>query len=143
LESIDTCQFKSIRSLREKIISTIKEYLEEQKGKSLREVPEGQEFHFIRTISFILTTGYQAWDLLEFIEILNKISIHSIYFHVFESRIRLEKGINDFSNWISTNLGYDDLAEEIAGLDPYTYTMEGLRKELIDIIKRWLRAGGK
>jgi len=143
LESIDTCQFKTIRSLREKIISTIKEYLEEQKGKSLREVPEGQEFHFIRTISFILPTGYQAWDLLEFIEILNKISIHSIYFHVFESRIRLEKGINDFSNWISTNLGYNDLAQEIAGLDPYTYTMEGLREELINIIKRWLRAGGK
>ena len=73
LESIDTCQFNTIRSLREKIISTIKEYLKEQKGKSLREVPEGQEFHFIRTISFILSAGYQAWDLLEFIEILNKI----------------------------------------------------------------------
>ncbi|GAG70450.1 unnamed protein product, partial [marine sediment metagenome] len=135
--------FQTIRGLREKISSTIKEYLEKQKGKTLRQVPKGQEFHFIRTISFILSTGYQAWDLLEFIDILNKISIHSIYFHVFESRIKLEKGINDFSNWLNVNLGYNDLAREIADLDPYTYTMEGLREELINIIKKWIRTGGK
>ncbi|GAH58785.1 unnamed protein product, partial [marine sediment metagenome] len=72
-----------------------------------------------------------------------KISIHSIYFHVFESRIKLEKGINDFSNWLNVNLGYNDLAREIADLDPYTYTMEGLREELINIIKKWIRTGGK
>ena len=142
LESIDTCQFGSIRALREKIISTIEEYLEEHKEAKIRRAPEGREFHFIKATSFILPTPYQARDLLEFIDALNKISVYSIYLHVFESRLKLENQINDFSNWININLGYNDLSEEIARMDPYTYTMEGLRRKLIEIIRGWLKTAG-
>ena len=134
IASIDLCEFSTIRSLREKIIQTIEEYLAKNPG-TLRTAPPGGEFHFFKTITFILPTPYFASDLLEFLEVLRKITIHSIYFHMFEARLRLEKGENDFSRWIEDMLGEQELAREIAKLDPYTFTMEGLRAELCTLIK--------
>lgn len=144
LSSIDTCQYSSIRSLREKIVETIEDHLAKRR-EPLRRVREGREFQFIRTMSFVLPTPYIAYTLEEFVEILRKVSIHSIYFHFFESRLKLERGINDFSAWIDKGLGEKELAREIAGLDPYTYTMEGLREKLIEIIKKhiWMKAKEK
>lgn len=135
LASIDTIQFSTIRGLREKIAQTIEDYLKENPLAKLRFASEGDEFHFMKTVSFILPTNYIAHDLKEFVEILSKITIDSIYFHMFESRLRLEKGTNDFSNWIETSIGDKKLADKVSKLDPYTYTMEGLRNKVINIIK--------
>ena len=70
------------------------------------------------------------------VDVLKKISIRAIDFHVFNARLRLERGINDFSNWIDTSLGYPELASRLETFDPYTYTLEGLRKNIIDIIRK-------
>lgn len=136
LASIDTIQYSTIRGLREKIAQTIEEYLRLNPLSKMRFSRAGEEFHFMKTVSFILPTGYSATTLGEFTEILRKITVDSIYFHVFEARLRLEKGNNDFSNWIETSLGDGRLAEKIANLDPYTHTLEGLRKTIIGIIEK-------
>ncbi|MCM8819472.1 MAG: DUF5752 family protein [Candidatus Omnitrophica bacterium] len=135
LASIDTIQFFTIRSLREKIIQTIENYLKENPLAKLSFAKEGEEFHFAKSISFILPTNFIAYDLKEFIEILKKITIDSIYFHIFEARLRLEKGNNDFSNWIENSISDKELAYEISKFDPYTYTLEDLRKTLVRIIE--------
>ena len=140
LTSINTCDFKTIRELREKIVSTIKAYLE--KSKDLREAPEGEEFHFIKSVSFIFPTPFLASNLQEFTAVLKKITIDSIYFHMFEARIRLEKGTNDFSFWLE-GLGEKELAQKIARLDPYTHTMEGLRGKVIQLAESRLAKAGK
>ena len=75
----------------------------------------------------------------EFVEILKRITIDSIYFHIFEARLRLEKKTNDFSNWIQNSIGNEALALSIAHLDPYVYTMEDLRRTIIDLIEREIR----
>jgi hypothetical protein len=137
IASIDLCQFSTIRSLREKIIETIEQYLA-RNPETLRMAPPGGEFHFFKTITFILPTPYFVSDLLEFLEVLKKITIHSIYFHMFEARLRLEKGENDFSRWVGNMLGEKELAREIARLDPYTFTMEGLRAELCRLITKYI-----
>ena len=131
LASIDTIQFSSIRLLREKIIVTIADYLSDNPLSKLRFSRESEEFYFIKSVSFIVPTNYAASDLREFAEILRKITIDSIYFHVFEARLRLERGINDFSNWIEHSVGDKELAEAISRLDPYSYTLEELRKIII------------
>lgn len=140
LTSINTCDFKTIRELREKIISTLKTHLE--KSKDFREAPEGEEFHFIKSVSFIFPTPYFVSDLQEFTAVLKKITIHSIYFHMFEARIRLEKGTNDFSFWLE-GLGEKELAQKIARLDPYTHTMEGLRGKVIQLVENRLAKAGR
>lgn len=136
LASIDTMQYPSIRSLRDVIAATIETYLKNNPLAKLKFARQGEEFHFIKSISFIIPTNYTADDLASFAGVLRKITIDSIYFHIFESRLRLEKQSNDFSNWIETSVGDKELASRISRLDPYTHTLEDLRKTLIGIIER-------
>jgi Family of unknown function (DUF5752) len=135
LASIDTVQFSTIRSLREQLVGTIETYLREKPLSKLKFAYTGEEFHFVKSVSFIIPTAYVANNLDEFVGILEKITIDSIYFHVFEARLRLERSTNDFSNWMEDALDCKDIADEIAQLDPYTYTMEELRKKIVLIIR--------
>ncbi len=135
LASINTIEYHTIRELREKIIATIETYLSKSKRR-LNDVPEGRDFHFIKSVSFILQTPYTANSLEEFTVLLRKVTVHSIYFHMFEARLRLEKGVNDFSYWLDTSLGEKELAKKIAKLDPYTYTVERLRDKIIHLIEK-------
>lgn len=136
LVSIDTIQYSTIRDLREKIASTIEDYLKNSPLAKLKFARSGEEFHFIKSVSFILPTTYVAYDLNEFAEVLKKITIDSIYFHIFEARLRLEKPTNDFAFWVENSLGEKKLAENISSFDPYTSTLEDLRKTIIRIIER-------
>ena len=135
LASIDTVQYSTIRSLREKIAETIEEYLKDNALAKLKFAREGEEFHFVKSVSFILPTNYVVYNLREFTDTLRKVAIDSLYFHIFEARLRPEKGNNDFSGWIGSSIGDKELAYEISRLDPYTYTLEGLRNALINMIE--------
>nr|MBU1327883.1 hypothetical protein [Candidatus Omnitrophota bacterium] len=139
LASIDTVQFSTVRKLRDKIIATIEDYLKNNMSVKLKFAGEGEEFHFIKSISFILPTNYIAYNLREFVDIVKNITIDSIYFHIFESRLRLEKKTNDFSNWIETSIGDKESSDKISRLDPYTHTLEDLRKTIIKIVEQKLR----
>lgn len=139
LASIDIIQYSTIRSLRERIIETIEEYLDEHPEAKMRFTREGGELHFKKSVSFILPTDHISYNLREFVEILKRITIDSIYFHIFEARLRLEKKTNDFSNWIENSIGNKALALSIARLDPYVYTMEDLRRTITDLIEREIR----
>ncbi len=134
LASIDTIRFSTIRELRETIVATIVAYMEDHPLAGLKFADPGEEFHFMKSISFIIPTRYQAYTLAEFRDILASITIDSIYFHIFEARLRLEKGKNDFSEWMETALGEKELAQRIADLDPYTCTMEDLRANIINLV---------
>ena len=136
LVSIDTMQYSTIRDLRGKIALTIEDYLRESPFAKLKFARSGEEFYFIKSVSFILPTNYIVYDLREFAGVLKKITIDSIYFHIFEARLRLEKPTNDFSYWIENSLGDKELADEISGFDPYTRTLEDLRNKLIQIVER-------
>jgi hypothetical protein len=139
LASIDTIQFSTIRSLREKIVSTVSDYAKAHPTSRKKFADSGDEFHFIKALSFVIPTNHIANDLKEFADILEKITIDSIYFHVFEARLRLEKGENDFSNWIEMSVGDADLAKSISRLDPYTYTLDNLRNTMIKMIKKRIK----
>jgi len=136
ISSIDIIQFSTIRSLREKIVKTIDEYFKVKPSAKLKFAHPGEEFYFIKSVSFVLPTNYSVYTLSEFIDVLHKITIDSIYFHIFEARLRLEKADNDFSNWIEHSIGNQKLADEISRLDPYTYTLEDLRRTIIRIVER-------
>lgn len=139
IASIDTIQYTTIRTLRKEIAKTIEDYIKEDPSVKLRFVSPRRVFHFIKSISFILPTPYTAKDLKDFVELLKKITLDSVYFHMFEARLRLEKETNDFSFWLGTSLNEAELARRIMSLDPYTYTMEDLRKKLIEIVEGRIR----
>jgi hypothetical protein len=133
LASIDTIRYSSIRALREKIISVIESDL--QSTKDMRRAPEGQEFCFMKSRSFIVPTPYEVWDLREFASAISKVSVLSLYHHMFEARLRLGRGTNDFSNWLENELDEKSLALSISRLDPYTQTLENLRAQILKLTK--------
>jgi small-conductance mechanosensitive channel len=137
LASVNTFEFHSLSILRERIVVIIEEHL--AGGSNSREAMPGREFCFIKSVSLVISTPYVVNDLREFIEALRKISLGSLYFHVFESRLRLGRGLNDFTIWLRDSLKEDELGEEIARLDPYTYTLEGLRSTFIELIEKRIK----
>ena len=137
LASIDIFNFPNISTVKQRLADTILDYL--RNNPDGRKAPEGEEFHFVRSISYILPTSYVAHDLSDFVEILRKVTIDSIYFHIYESRLRLQKGNNDFSIWIEDSLGEKDLADRIAAIDPYVYTLEKLRNRIIEQVENYIR----
>jgi len=137
LANIDTFAYSSISALREALLLALEQHLEGHPG--LREKRASREFYFIKSISFVLPTSYVASDLREFVEVIRKISTGSLYYHVFESRLRLQKRSNDFSVWIRDQFGEDDLADRIDALFPYTYTLEALRSTIIEQVEKRIK----
>lgn len=138
LASIDIVRLDSISVIREKIISTIENHLKANTQSRQRFASESEAFYFIKSISFVFPTGHAASDLGEFAAALNNVTIDSIYFHMFESRLRLERGDNDFSRWLADSVGDKVLSEQISRLDPYTVTADNLRKNILKLINRRL-----
>jgi small-conductance mechanosensitive channel len=137
LASVDTFEFPSLATLKERLAGIIEEYL--STGPLTREAMRGREFYFMKSVAAIIPTTYIAHDLREFVEALRKISLGSIYFHVLESSLRLGRGRNDFTIWMKDSLGEDELGDEIARIDPYTYTLEGLRSLLILLTEKRIK----
>jgi len=137
LASIDTVRFSSIRAIREKLVAVIQDYL--ALARTTRTASEGDELYLMKSISFIFPTAYEAGDISDFLMCVRKVSILSLYHHIFEARLRLEKGVNDFSAWLEGELGEKELAQAIAGLDPYSQTLEALRNRIRGFVERRLQ----
>jgi len=133
LASVDTIRYRSIKDLRQKYVELLEESLA-AKRNSWPQCQEGTEFHFMSCRTFIIPLPAVAENAEEFAAILETVSINSLYFHVFESRLRLEKGENDFSNWFEA-IGRNELAASLSRLDPYTITLEGLRKKIVETVR--------
>jgi len=130
--SVDTAEFNSMKALRSRFVEILAGWLSE--NRYTVDCPPGQEFYFTACKTFILPMPYSARNLKEFAEILKQISINSLYFHIFEASMRLEKDENDFAAWFRLQ-GKDKLAEEMLRLDPYTITLEGLREKIINMVR--------
>jgi len=135
IASVDIFRFSDIEELRKEFLRILEIYL--KNTSVIRNCLPQEEFRFLSSRIFILPTPYKAANLREFLNCLEKVTIHSLYFHIFEARLRLKKHDNDFSCWLR-DLGYKELADRISKLDPYTYTLEGLRKKIINLVKNYL-----
>jgi hypothetical protein len=131
LSSIDITQCHKISDLRNRFIEIIAAYLR----CAYRPVaaPPGQEFYFMSSQTFVLQTAHVAHNLAEFKEILKKVSIHSLYYHVFDAYLRMEQEENDFSVWLR-RMGEKELADKVRSLDPYMDTLESLRQKIIRLV---------
>lgn len=139
LARIKVIEFGSIDTLRRKMVSTIRRYLRERPLARLRCSADSDAFYFIKSINFIIPTDHIVNDLAEFVEALKNVAPNSLYFHIFDARLRLGRDMNDFSNWIENSIGAKELADEISGLDPYTYTLEELRTMIISMVEEKIR----
>jgi len=138
LASIDIVEHPSLQSLREALAGVIDRYLTQHPSARFKFVTEGGEFFFVKSTHVIMPTPYTASNLLEFAQALECVSIRSLYFHLFDARLRVGRPTNDFALWLGEQLGLKMLAENVARLDPYAHTLDTLRSILLSLVRQAL-----
>lgn len=129
LAAVDLLTFPTIRRLRERIIRIIEDHVAGS-ADALRRAPQGEEFHFCESQSFIMPTGLVAADARAFFEQLPHLTTISLFYHFFEARLRLDRPTNDFSAWFA-DIGEPGLARKIDALNPYIMTLDQLKLKII------------
>lgn len=119
---------RGLDDVRIELIETIDKHLLQL--MSIPSATPGSPFHFMSSQIVEIPLGIQVDDLPAFLEILKNVHSSSIYYHIFEARIRVRRGRNDFSSWFDECLGLKDLAAEIEKIDFYMYSLEDLRSEI-------------
>jgi septum formation topological specificity factor MinE len=138
LSSIDPYTFKSINDVRKELIRVIDNYL--NNFPEPRDVISGDEFYFNETVTLVFPVGVKVKNLAEFLVALEHIDAGCIYFHFYESRVRLGEGIDDFSRWIEHTLGRKELAEKIRTIDPFMHSIEKIREHITEVVEEYVRA---
>ncbi len=148
LANINLKEFTEIRQLREKIVEILENYLNANLAAGT--LPAKHQFYFCKSIAVVLKTKDVVWSREEFCAALMRVGLRSLFFHFFEARLRLGRQTNDFSDWINGNFGDEKTAKMIEGLDPYMYSMDELRDQIIKLVqgkkdtlfskvKKWLK----
>lgn len=133
LVSVDLFSYGSIEEIRRALIDTIQLYL--QDNPVPRPARAGDAFFFNDSMTIVIDAGVIVEDLPAFAGALETVGSSSIYFHFFEARRRLGRSADDFSLWLEQGAGRADLARRIRRIDPYQYSLEGLRRELLAVVR--------
>lgn len=132
LSAIDIREYTSVVALRDHLVSTISDYL--QKNPRARERAAFEPFYFCASELVVIPTPYVARNLDEFSDTLRQVSLHSIYYHFIDARLRLKLNNNDFSLWLEHDLDLGSVADRINRIDIYTQTLQDVRKQIMRIV---------
>src|SRR5215472_9982174 len=133
LAALDVREFTSIAALRERLVNIIETYLKKNPRSAARVAME--PFYLMAADVVVVPTPYVSRNLEEFADGLRKVSIHSIYYHFIDARLRLKLNTNDFSIWLEEELDMGNAADRLNCIDIYTSTLEGVRRSIQRIIE--------
>ncbi len=133
LAGIDVREFTSITTLRERLIHLIDNYLQRNPRAATR--PAMEPFYFMAADLVVVPTPYVGRNLEEFADGLRQVTIHSIYYHFIDARLRLKLNTNDFSVWLEQELDLATAADRLNRIDIYTSTLEGVRRSILRVVE--------
>ncbi|HVM32656.1 MAG TPA: DUF5752 family protein [bacterium] len=138
MAALDTRDYPNLEALKQALLETLAP-LEAEPDRWQRKVPAGLEFHFCKSISLVFPAGYEAKNLEDFLEALERVDLASLYFHLIESPLhahgRARPFANDFSNWLA-ELGFEAQAKSLAELNPYSGDLESLRTRALGLFRK-------
>ena len=133
LAMINPFLFDSIKDCRKNLLKNLKEYIG---GFELSpRVSHDRDFYFIEIKSFIHPTGFEANNLKELIKGIERLSISGLFYHLIDTRIRIGRHTNDFSEWLADDLSEHEKAESIAQLNLFSLNLWDIRDEIIAILQ--------
>ena len=136
LLAIDLAVYNTTESLRTRIVELVETYSNENPSSFEKKATE--PFYLYDSVRFVYLTDKFAYNLSSFRQVLDTISIDSIYYHFIESRLHAKLGTDDFSSWFKENPNYRKLSEKIEKIDINIYTLEELRVKIAEIIDEYL-----
>ncbi|MBZ5493166.1 MAG: DUF5752 family protein [Acidobacteriia bacterium] len=133
LAAIDVREFTSIATLRERLVHIMESYLQKNLRAAGRVAME--PFYLMASDLVVVPTPYVARNLEEFADGLRRVSIHAIYYHFIDARLRLKLNSNDFSVWLDKELDLPQAADKVNRIDIYTSTLEDVRRGILKVIE--------
>ena len=134
LALIDPVAFDTLEGLRNELVDTIEEHLDETEFPIWSK--RDDQFEFIRFQIVIFDTKYTVERPREFLQSLPQMSIGSIFFHFIEGRRRNQNALDDFQNWlVNFRVEYEDLRRMIGAICPYFASLRRLRQELTEVFR--------
>lgn len=132
LMAIDLSEYDTVKSLKERLIEIIESHRVQKPAAFEKRADE--PFYLYDVIRIVYVTDKFAYDLKSFRELLENISIDSLYFHFIESRLNTHLLTDDFSTWIEKSLNMPELANMIRKIDINVYTLEELNSRIVELI---------
>jgi len=133
LASLDVREYTSIPTLRGRVVEIIEDYI--QQNPRARDRIALEPFYFCASDTVVIPTPIVARDLTEFVDGIEKVSLHSIHYHFIDARLRLKLTSNDFSEWLDKELGLPALAESLNRIDIYTSTLQEVRQQILRTLR--------
>ena len=125
-------KYQSLDLLRIELGRQVAEHLLEYPEAAHQNAQPGREFHFLKARSVVMGCDRSARNLDELSAAIADCESSSLYFHLFETRFGGGRGRdNDFAEWLRSSLGDEELADRIANIDPYMFSLEQVRKVLL------------
>ena len=134
LGGVDIRDYVSLAELRADLRRLVSDYCKDHPREA--EISAFEPFYFCESVEVAVPLGSEAHSLEEFRGELLKLSHSSLYYHFISSRLRLQLKTNDFSLWLDTGLGLEDLARRTNRIDIYTNTLDSARDEMVALIDR-------
>ena len=133
LASVDIRDYVSLAELRTELLHMLNEYC----GANPREAVQGafEPFFFCETVEEEVPLQLRAWTLEEFRDCIEQLPHASLQFHFITSRLRLHLRTNDFSFWLTKELGLKNLARQVDQIDIYTNTLDSARQRILQLVK--------
>ena len=136
LMAIELAEHNTIESLRKQLVAIIESHKDENPEAFKRSA--AKPFYLCDAVRIVYLTDKFAYNLRSFRDALDQVSVDSIYFHFIESRLQTQLQTDDFSTWIEESLNVPALAARIRNIDIHVYTLEGLRKKLIEVVEKYI-----
>jgi hypothetical protein len=136
LGNINLTEYNTIESLKLRIVEIIKAF--RNQNPSAFEKNADEPFYLCDVTRIVYLTDKFAYNLKSFREVLDSISIDSLYFHFIESRLYNQLHLDDISTWIEQSLGFKQLAQDIRDIDIMVYTLNTIRTKIEKLIDQHL-----
>jgi Family of unknown function (DUF5752) len=134
LANLNLFRAATLAEVRREISILLAQYL--ASGGDGQCVAPAREFIFCQQRLIVMPCHAEAATPKEFLAALRTVDIHSVGYHLFQSRA-MPSGGNDFTRWFE-GWGYTDLARQIDRFDPYLNSLEDNRTYLVEIVEAWL-----
>jgi hypothetical protein len=135
---IDPYQFQSLAGMRTAIADVIEERL-----WSLERIPwcrPGLELHLVESRLIAYDTGERVDVPLALAELISRIPLRSLFYHVHEARRRTKGATDDFSSWLEAHGADALLVEQLRAIDFYFLNLNQLRGALVEAFDQRLTA---
>jgi Family of unknown function (DUF5752) len=131
LAALDPFHERDLELLRDHVLEAVEIAFEETAAAF--PVPAGQEFHFASSVAVEFDLGLEAADVGALLRLIGEVPATSIYYHLYEGRLRNADGWDDFSTWLAAQ-GHERVAQRLSDLDIYMVSLESCRKVALELL---------